>query len=282
MGAAGKFVPRTDRQTIVAAIDPVAQRLAEFQRDRILQLDSQVGNTAPRIEPVGHRKSGSRAGILASRAGTATVAARWVRFKFQRGIDRPEEQPRTMVAADQVGVFALPAEARRFAERLFHHRRRIDEDLHAGFTQPAFFRFGHQPARQGLQRLLHGIVIVATLGIDRDPRPVRLISQGQGIAARSIAHPQGNHAARFAPQALGAAAVMGAAFHPFHAAVQPFAQPLFQPRRAQRIFRRRGNSAGGKAQPQRLCGQILPKRGNGRSVNQSSCCSCSFPLHSGR
>jgi hypothetical protein len=52
-----------------------------------------------------------------------------------------------MVAADEVGVLALPAEAGGGGQRLFHHRRGIDEDLHLaagrGTSQPAsaFRRF---------------------------------------------------------------------------------------------------------------------------------------------
>jgi hypothetical protein len=37
-----------------------------------------------------------------------------------------------MHAADQIGVLALPAEACRRRQRLFHHRRRIDEDFDIG------------------------------------------------------------------------------------------------------------------------------------------------------
>ncbi len=46
------------------------------------------------------------------------------------GEDRPQEQPGAELAADQHGVLALPAEARRFRQRLLHHRRRIDEHFH--------------------------------------------------------------------------------------------------------------------------------------------------------
>ena len=35
-----------------------------------------------------------------------------------------------MGAADKVGVLALPAQACGLGQRLFHHRRGIDKDLH--------------------------------------------------------------------------------------------------------------------------------------------------------
>src|ERR1700730_982370 len=51
-----ELVPRADREAIVAAIDAVADRLAEFARDRSLARDRQVGDAAPRIELVGRWK----------------------------------------------------------------------------------------------------------------------------------------------------------------------------------------------------------------------------------
>ena len=46
------------------------------------------------------------------------------------GEDRAEKQPRAEVAGDEIGVLALPAEPGLGRERLLHHRRRVDEDLH--------------------------------------------------------------------------------------------------------------------------------------------------------
>ena len=63
--ACGELVPRADRQAIVAAIDAVADRRAEFVRDRPGMLDRQIGDAAPRIEPIGRGKGVGRAGALA-------------------------------------------------------------------------------------------------------------------------------------------------------------------------------------------------------------------------
>ena len=49
--------------------------------------------------------------------------------QIERGEDRAEEQPRAEFARDQIGVLALPADAGRFRQRLFHHRRGVDEDF---------------------------------------------------------------------------------------------------------------------------------------------------------
>ena len=91
--ACGELVPRADRQAIVAAIDAVADRRAEFLRDRPLMLDGQVGDAAPRIEPVGRGKGIGRAGVEAGAAGAAMVALRRVGRQLERREDRAEEQP---------------------------------------------------------------------------------------------------------------------------------------------------------------------------------------------
>ena len=60
-----ELVPRADREAIVAAVDAVADQRAQLARDRALVLDGEVGDAAPRIEPVGRRetpRSGRRRG----------------------------------------------------------------------------------------------------------------------------------------------------------------------------------------------------------------------------
>ncbi len=45
-----------------------------------------------------------------------------------------------MLAADQIGVLALPAQPGRFGQWFLHHRRGVDEDLEVAFRllrQPA-------------------------------------------------------------------------------------------------------------------------------------------------
>jgi hypothetical protein len=63
-----EFVPGADREAIVAAIDAVANGLAEFVRDRALVFDGEIGNAASRIELVGRRKRRGRADVEAGPA----------------------------------------------------------------------------------------------------------------------------------------------------------------------------------------------------------------------
>jgi len=74
----GEFVPWTDRETIVAAVDAVAHQRTQFARDGALVLDGEIGDAAPRIEPVRRRESVGRADVEASVAGAAMIVRRRV------------------------------------------------------------------------------------------------------------------------------------------------------------------------------------------------------------
>ena len=69
-----ELVPRAHREAIVAAIDAVADALAEFVRDRALVFDREIGNAAARIELVGCGECRGRADVLAGVAGAAMIA----------------------------------------------------------------------------------------------------------------------------------------------------------------------------------------------------------------
>ena len=170
-----------------------------------------------------------------------------------------------MAAADKVGVLALPADPRRLAQRLFHDRCGIDEDLHARARH-----FGHQPPRQRLERALHNIVVIGALGIDRDARTVLRSGQCKRIGSGGIAHAQRDHAARIGPERLRALAVLEARFHPLHRAVVALGQPPLQPRGAHRIIRRRRDAAGRKTKPRSFGLDPAGQRGF-RTVNQTCC-----------
>ena len=107
----GEAVPRADRQAIVAAVDAVADRLAKLVRDRPGMLDRQVGDAAARIDPVGRRRSPASGRRRCSACSCRNAAsARRVRLQLERGVDDAEEQPAAMLAAEQIGVLALPAD----------------------------------------------------------------------------------------------------------------------------------------------------------------------------
>src|SRR5205085_11789128 len=128
-----------------------------------------------RIDPVRAVERLRRAGVEAAAASAAVdaIGRGGVGLKVEAGKDHAEEQPAAMLAADEVGVLALPPDARRLGERLFHHRCGIDEhfQLAAGALD--------QPARERLQRLLDRLVIVTALGIDRDAAELRLPAERQ-------------------------------------------------------------------------------------------------------
>src|SRR5690606_10065051 len=107
--ADGKLVPRTDRQTIVAAVDPVAHLLPQRLRHRPLMLDRQIRDASARIEPPRTVESLRRADIEAAPAGAATLLLRRVPLEFRGGEDRAEEEPVAEIPAEQVRVFPLPA-----------------------------------------------------------------------------------------------------------------------------------------------------------------------------
>ena len=50
------LVPRADELAVVAAVDAVADQRPQLERDRPVVLDRQVGDAAPRIEPVRRRR----------------------------------------------------------------------------------------------------------------------------------------------------------------------------------------------------------------------------------
>ena len=64
---AREFVPGADRQAIVAAVDAVAHQRPQLARDRALVLDGEIGDAAPRIEPIRRRESAGRADVEAAR-----------------------------------------------------------------------------------------------------------------------------------------------------------------------------------------------------------------------
>ena len=54
------------------------------------------------------------------------IPLRHIDRKVGRGEQAAEKQPRAEITADEIGMLALPAEARLFGQRLFHDRRRIE------------------------------------------------------------------------------------------------------------------------------------------------------------
>ena len=157
----GELVPRAHGEAIVAAEHAVADRGAELGGDVALVLDGQVGDAAARIELVGRGEGVGRANVEAALAAAAMVDLRRVGLDLGRGQDGAEEQPGAVLARDEVGVLALPAEARRLPQRLLHQRRGVDEHLHVGAAQP------RQPAGDALQAGADHVMVVASIARSR-------------------------------------------------------------------------------------------------------------------
>ena len=108
----GEFVPGADGEAVVAAIDAIADRGAKLFRDVALVLDGEIGDAAPRVERRRAREGVGRADVEAGAAGAAMIFFRLAARQRQRRENRAQEQPGAEIARDEVGVLALPADAR--------------------------------------------------------------------------------------------------------------------------------------------------------------------------
>src|SRR5256885_3316395 len=52
-GRARELVPRTHQLAVVTAVDAIADRLAQLNRNGAVVLDGEIGDAAPRIQPPG-------------------------------------------------------------------------------------------------------------------------------------------------------------------------------------------------------------------------------------
>ena len=243
-GPARELVPRADRETVVAAIDAIAHGGAQVARDMPLVLDGEIGDAAPGIELVGRGEGICGADVEAAAAGPAAVPVRRIGREFEGGEDGAEEEPGAEVAADEVRVLALPAESRRGGERLLHHRRGIDEDLHAGVE------FRHHPARERLEAFLDQVMIVAIAGIDRDRAARGPRERGEGVFRGAVVHPQHDDRAHLGPERARVAPPVRFRREPVHVALPAEGEkaPETQPRRLHGIGR--GDARGIEAEPQ--------------------------------
>src|SRR5690606_3952455 len=99
-----ELVPGAEQLAVVAAVDAVADGLAELERDRAGILDGEIGNAASRIEPVG-RDDGLRGTDLHAAAARAAMGDfRFVGGQVEIGVQLAEEEPRARIAIDEIGV----------------------------------------------------------------------------------------------------------------------------------------------------------------------------------
>ena len=170
----GEAVPGADGEAVVAAVDAIAHRRAQLVRDRARDARSsdrrcsawhRAGTARER------RRSGSR---QAARAGAAAIRVRRVGREVERGVDLAQEQPGAVRARDEIGVLALPADARRLASG-FSITGAVSTNT---FTPAPEAR--DDELRQMLEHPLDHVVVVAAAGIDRDAAAIGPASTASG------------------------------------------------------------------------------------------------------
>ena len=87
------LVPGTEELAVIAAVDAISHRLAEFDRDRVFQLDGEIRDAAPRIKFVRADDGLRRTDVDARRAGSAMGGNRCVDGQFQVRKDLAQEEP---------------------------------------------------------------------------------------------------------------------------------------------------------------------------------------------
>ena len=188
-------------------------------------LDRQVGNAAPRIDPVRADEGLGRAGVEAARAairnaGPLRPARRARSSRLVRITPRNSQLPCSRLTR----LVCLPCQpipaacASGFSITGAVSTNTLSSDGACVDDEP----------RQRLQRLLDRLVIVAALGVDRDPPELRMRRQCQRIARRRIAHAQRDRGFRFGPQRQRRHAMVRALLHPAHRPVVPGLQPALE------------------------------------------------------
>ncbi len=235
MSCLRELVPRTYREAIVAAVNPVAHLFAQIKRNRAFMFDREVGNAAAGIQLIRRWKRRRRADVETGPAGTAVIRLRLVNRQFQRRENRAEKQPRAEFARNQIGMLALPAKPRRRRrrrERLFHDGRGVDEHLDFGAG------LGDEPAAELLQFALDEFVIVVAARIHRNRAALARFEQCKRIFVRPVIHAEHDHAFRFGPQHLRVGASVFRSREPFHVAVRAVRDPrveIFSERSSRRL-----------------------------------------------
>ena len=167
-GAKLRLEKATDATAAPADAVLIAFKSAEAEREVVA-----ADGAKALVAAVAAGKISVRGDVVALRPAAERIVA-----ALQRGapiaVDAPEKR------TDGVVVYAVRdgdrRAARRYREfralrkRLFHHRRGVDEQLHARFAQPALLRLGDQPARERLERVRRQIVDACGAWLRHDSR----------------------------------------------------------------------------------------------------------------
>ena len=128
--------------------------------------------------------------------------------------DRTEKEPRPKFAGHNIGMLALPADPRGLSQRLLHHRRRVDEDLHARTAA------GRKIAGDSFELALDDIVVIEALRVDRDCGVAAPRDRCQGICVRAIARAEHDDRADIGPQHPRIGPAVRLVREPCHSAVE--------------------------------------------------------------
>jgi len=218
-GGLGEAVPRADMQAFVAAIDPVADGFAEFQRDGTLVFDGEIGNTAAGIEAMRRGDGVGRAGIHAAGAGSTVVDPPAVGFEFEGGEQFAEEKPCAESAVDLDCRFAIPADSGFMGEVAFEYRPGIDV---IALSATPFF----QCRIEGLEFFDDEVVVVIVPCVAGDaaggPRVVRFGL----VLARVVVEREDDDRSDAGEDFARVDTAVGIARHPLHVAVFAVVDPL--------------------------------------------------------
>src|SRR5258706_4846427 len=159
------LVPGTDVLANIAAVKPAFQfrgdLLIHFRRARF---NRRVRNALSRIHYVWLYDSAGWTGIKTEGARTTLVGDFFVRvFKIQIQQQLADENPRAILARDQIRVLAHPTQPGANGPGLIHHWLDVDANF-AGSLRPLFFNPGQELA----QLIADDFMIVVTPGIARD------------------------------------------------------------------------------------------------------------------
>ena len=224
-GELGELVPRAHELAVVAAVDAVAQRLAELRGNRGAQLDRQIRNATRRVQLVRRDDRAGRTDIDAGTAGAAVVGRRLIERQRQVGEDLAKKEPRAGVAMEQVGVLADPAEAGVARERFLQDRAAVDEHTvrARGAVRADFLGELREPSAQHF-------VIVAAERVAGHVRTLGIAEHFVRIACLrwQVVHARCDDSQRSRDQLLRPGAAAAVPLHVVHGAVPALLQPAHQ------------------------------------------------------
>jgi len=224
-GRASKAVPGADDLAIVATEHPIADQRAQFFRDRALEFDGQVGNTASRIQYIG-ADEGCRGADIQARGAASAVLTGMGRVDGQGEVDEQlaEEEETPGLAIQHQGVLADPAEAGLFGDGLFQYRGAVDESAEAERADGLLNALG-----QLLDAFADQLVVIAPQGVARDVGFFRFVQQlGHVRVTGQIVHAQGYYAQCAGHQLIRMRTFAAVGGHVIHLAVVTGVQPALQ------------------------------------------------------